>query len=46
MTVLLTTPEPNKSLPKLADADGETGKVRRFPMAGFGTPGDPAEWPG
>ncbi len=34
------------AFPKLADADGETGKVRRFPMAGFGTPGDPAEWPG
>ena len=37
---------PDCLFPKSADADGETGKVRRFPMAGFGTPGDLAEWPG
>ncbi len=37
---------PDYLFPKSADADGETGKVRRFPMGGFGTLGDPAEWPG
>ena len=34
---------PDYFFPKSADADGETGKVRRFPMGDFGTPGDLAE---